>query len=379
MSSEARGAADRRRELVSRMLRQRGLEDGRDAIPRRPDPSEHPLSFAQQRLWFLDQLEPGSPRYNMFVAYRLEGTLDAPALERTLAEILRRHEVLRARFTAKDGEPRVHIAPPGPLPMARHDLEGRGAAERDARIEDLALEHARRPYDLAGGPLVRAALLRLGPREHLLLLGMHHVVSDGWSAGVLTRELCALYEAFSQGLPSPLPELAVQYADFAAWQRQSLRGEVLDGQVAYWRRQLEGLTTLELPTDRPRPPVQTFAGAWRFRALPPGLVDRVRDLGQREGATLFMTLLAAYAAVLSRLQRPGRCRDRRSHREPHARRARGPDRLLREHPRAPERPLGRPELPRAVAPGPRDGGLLPTRTRTSRSRSWSRSSGRSGT
>jgi hypothetical protein len=242
MSTEARGAADRRRELLSRMLRQRGIEDGRDAVTRRAEPSEHRLSFSQQRLWFLDQLEPESPRYNMFVAYRLEGRLYTPALERSLAEILRRHEVLRTRFEAVDGEPRVRVAAPGPFPIAHHDLEGIEGTEREARIEALGMEAARRPYDLAHGPLVRASLLRLDAREHLLLLGMHHIASDGWSAGLLTRELCALTRPSARAGHRRWPSCrSVRRLRGVA--AAPLRGEVLDGQVAYWRRRLEGLTT----------------------------------------------------------------------------------------------------------------------------------------
>jgi amino acid adenylation domain-containing protein/non-ribosomal peptide synthase protein (TIGR01720 family) len=303
--SEGRGAAaqlaEKKRELLARLLKERGiLGPAGDAVVRRPNPEAIPLSFAQQRLWFLDQLEPESPRYNAFTAFRLEGALHVPALAQGLGEILRRHEALRMRFVEVDGEPELRLDPAGPFPVTTVDLRGLAPAEQGAEVQRLALAEARLPFRLAEGPLVRATLLRLADAQHVLLLSMHHIVSDGWSMGVFVRELWTLYEAFRQGRPSPLPELPVQYADFAAWQREQLQGDVLEGQLAYWRKQLAGLTALELPTDRPRPPVQGFAGAWRLRALPAGLIDRVRALSQEESATPYMTLLAVFAELLRR-------------------------------------------------------------------------------
>ncbi|HEX8694997.1 MAG TPA: amino acid adenylation domain-containing protein, partial [Longimicrobium sp.] len=217
-----------------------------------------PLSFAQERLWFLDRLEPGSSTYNIPVAWRLGGALDEAALERALGEIVRRHEALRTVFTEVDGSPVQVVAPFGGFALPVEDLSGLSEADREAAVEHRAAEEAGRPFDLSEGPLFRATLLRLGGEDHVLLLSMHHVVSDGWSMGVLFRELSALYGAYREGRESPLPELPVQYADYAVWQREQLAGEVLDRQLAYWKERLAGAPELlELPTDHPRPAVQT--------------------------------------------------------------------------------------------------------------------------
>jgi amino acid adenylation domain-containing protein/non-ribosomal peptide synthase protein (TIGR01720 family) len=293
--------AARKRALLARLLNERGVAaPSADAIGRRSDAEAFPISFAQQRLWFLDQLEPESPRYNVFTVLGLHGALDAGALELTLTEILRRHETLRARFVQAGGRPRQLIAPPGPFPLASHDLSGLPQAERQEELRRLALAEALGPFDLSRGPLVRGTLVRLDREENALLLGMHHIASDGWSMGVLTGELAALYAAFREGRPSPLPDPPLQYADFAAWQREWLSGEVLGAELAYWRRRLGGLETLELPTDRPRPAVQSFAGAIQSVALRAGLLEGLRKLGQRHEATLFMTFLAALQALLHR-------------------------------------------------------------------------------
>ncbi|WP_164021878.1 non-ribosomal peptide synthetase, partial [Pyxidicoccus trucidator] len=216
-----------------------------------------PLSFAQQRLWFLDQFIPDSALYNMPAPLRLEGTLDTAALERSLTELVRRHEVLRTSFPSEAGQPLQVIASPSPLSLERVDLSALPAAEREDEARRLIEAECRKPFSLARGPLLRALLLKLADAEHVLLLNVHHIISDGWSLGVLVREVAALYEAFCQGQPSPLPELPVQYADFAAWQRQWLQGEALEAQFSYWRQQLAGSPqVLELPTDRPRPATQ---------------------------------------------------------------------------------------------------------------------------
>ncbi len=261
-----------------------------------------PLSFAQQRLWFLDQLEPGSASYNLPEAVRLTGALNVGALERALNEIVRRHEALRTTFTlTADGRPLQVIAPALTLALAVTDLSALPAPQREAEATRLATAEAQRPFDLAAGPLVRAGLLRLAAAEHILLLTLHHIVGDDWSSSVLTQELAALYDAFSHGRPSPLPDLRLQYADFAAWQRGWLQGEVLETQLGYWRRQLAGAPpVLELPTDRPRPAVQTFNGAYQSFTLPASLTRQLKAFTQREGATLFMTLLAAFAALVQR-------------------------------------------------------------------------------
>ncbi|HEX8272300.1 MAG TPA: amino acid adenylation domain-containing protein, partial [Longimicrobiaceae bacterium] len=252
-----------------------------------------PLSFAQERLWFLEQLSPGGHVYTIPGALRLEGPLDAGALEATLGEIVRRHEALRTRFPSDGGRPWQEVLPPEPFrlpvePVAAAEVEGRVRAEVE------------RPFDLERGPLFRATLLRLQEDEHVLVLSMHHVVSDGWSLGVFFGELSALYGAFREGRGSPLPEPAVQYGDYAVWQRAWLRGEALEAQLAYWRGRLAGAPALELPTDHPRPAVQGFAGARHALTLDADEAEGVRRLARREGATLYMVLLAALQVLLGR-------------------------------------------------------------------------------
>ncbi|HEU4558943.1 MAG TPA: non-ribosomal peptide synthase/polyketide synthase, partial [Longimicrobium sp.] len=260
-----------------------------------------PLAFAQERLWFLDRLEPGSTTYNIPVAWRLGGTLDEVALERALGEIVRRHEALRTVFTEVGGSPVQVIAPFGGFALPVEELSELGEADREAALRRRADDEARRPFDLAAGPLFRAALLRLGAEDHVLLLGMHHIVGDGWSLGVLGRELAALYAAYREGRESPLPELPVQYADYAVWQREQLAGDALDRQLAYWKERLAGAPELlELPTDRPRPAVQSYRGATVPVALSPELLERLQALGRSEGATLYMTLLGAFQVLLSK-------------------------------------------------------------------------------
>ncbi|RKH23519.1 non-ribosomal peptide synthase/polyketide synthase, partial [Corallococcus sp. CA031C] len=258
-----------------------------------------PLSFAQQRLWLLDQLQPGGSAYNIPAALRLEGALDAAALEQAFTELVRRHESLRTTLHEENGAPMQRVHAPAPFALPVLDLSTHEAAETEARR--LAQEEAGTPFDLARGPLMRARLLRLSAHQHVLLLNLHHVVSDGWSGGVLVREVSALYEAFRQGRPSPLPELPVQYADYTVWQRSWLQGEVLERQVAWWKQQLTGAPhALELPTDFPRPPVQSArGGAVHFR-LPVSVSQALETLGQEEGATLFMALLASTQALLGR-------------------------------------------------------------------------------
>ncbi len=271
--------------------------------PLRPAPRvvDLPLGFAQERLWFLDQLQPGQPTYNLPYFVRLEGRLDRAVLERVLNEVVRRHEALRSSFPARGGRPVTVVAPTLALALPHVDLRGLPAEIRQAEAERLARAEARRPFDLERGPLVRAQLVRTAEDEHLLLLGLHHIVSDAWSRGVLLRETAALYQAFGRGLPSPLPELAVQYPDFAVWQREWLRGEVLEQHLGPWRRRLAGAPAqIELPTDRPRPAVATFRGAVASRRLAAGLGNTVRSLGARESATPFMVLLSGFLALLHR-------------------------------------------------------------------------------
>src|SRR6185503_10043166 len=260
-----------------------------------------PLSFAQQRLWFLDQMEPGSSFYNIPAAVRLRGVLNVEALERTLSEVVRRHEVLRTHFVAVDGEPVQVIEPAAPIKLEVLDLSVLGEAERTAANQRLIAEEAQQPFDLERGPLLRVRLIRLGAEEHVALVTMHHIVSDGWSIGVLVREVAALYTAYVRGEESQLEELSVQYADFAHWQRTWLQGEVLDAQLDYWRAELaDAPTVIDLPIDKPRPPVQTYRGAYHPVQLSSELSAQLRDLSRRHGSTLFMTLLAAFDLLLCR-------------------------------------------------------------------------------
>ncbi|HEU4883761.1 MAG TPA: condensation domain-containing protein, partial [Longimicrobium sp.] len=260
-----------------------------------------PLSFSQRRLWFLDRMEPGNATYNLPNAVRLRGALDVPALERALGEIVRRHEALRTVFAEADGSPVQVIAPFGGFDLPVEDLSGLGEADREAAARRRVGEEAARPFDLAAGPLFRAGLLRLGGEDHVLLFSMHHIVSDAWSLGVFLRELSALYAAYREGRASPLPELEVQYADFAAWQHEQMAGGVLDRQLAYWRERLaDAPALLELPADHPRPAVQTYRGATLPVAFPIELLERLQALGRSEGATLYMTLLAAFQVLLSK-------------------------------------------------------------------------------
>ncbi len=259
-----------------------------------------PLSFAQQRLWFLDQLEPGSSFYNTTAAVRLDGPLNISALNSAFDEIIRRHESLRTTFGSVGGAPQQVIAPELKLTLPVFDLGSLPASEREAEASLRAGEEAQRPFDLSIGPMLRATLLRLGDEEHILLLTMHHIISDGWSMRVLVREVATLYEAFAAGKPSPLPAPSIQYADYAAWQREWLQGALLENQIEYWKRRLEGAATLELPTDRARPPVQTYIGARCDFELTDELSQQVKEFSQRAGATLFMTLMAAFQTLLHR-------------------------------------------------------------------------------
>jgi amino acid adenylation domain-containing protein len=260
-----------------------------------------PLSFAQQRLWFIDQLEPDSPLYNMPLALRVEGPLAAAHLVWSLTEVVRRHEALRTVFAAVEGMPEQVVLPPAPFALPVVDLSALRRAARDAQALALTGEEAGRAFDLTQGPLLRGALLRLDADDHVALLTLHHIAGDGWSLGLLVKEVSALYAAAAASRPSPLPELPVQYADFAAWQRSWLTGEVLEQEVSYWSRRLAGLPPLlELPTDRPRPAVQTFRGASRPLALPAELTQQIRTFSQGAGATPFMVLLAGFQVLLAR-------------------------------------------------------------------------------
>ncbi|MEG3959207.1 amino acid adenylation domain-containing protein [Microcoleus sp. herbarium2] len=262
---------------------------------------EMPLSFAQARLWFLEQLEPGNAFYNISAAVRLSGHLNVAALEQSLNQIISRHEALRTNLVTVNGKPVQVIASTLTLTVPVVDLQQLPESQREIYSQRLANEEAVQPFDLATEPLVRTKLLQLNEVEHVLLLTIHHIVSDGWSMGVLVRELAALYEAYCNDSLLVLPELPIQYPDFAVWQQQWLQGEVLESQLAYWKQQLGGAPALlELPTDRPRPAVQTFQGAHQSFALSKEVTEALITLSQRQGVTLFMTLLAAFGTLLHR-------------------------------------------------------------------------------
>jgi len=283
------------------LLEQRLRQQRSAAIPRSASAPSYPLSFSQERLWFLQQLEPESALYNQAASVRFQGRLQVEILERSLAEVLRRHQVLRSRLQQIEGQPRQTIAPWEPLKLPLLDLRSHPEADREAEVQRLALAIAQQPFDLSRDPLLRTQLLKLDAETHVLLVALHHSISDGWSKGILIREVAALYQAFAQGLPSPLPTLPIQYTDFAVWQRQQLQGEVLNRHLSYWKQQLRGpLPVLELPTDRPRPPVQTFRGAQQSFQPSQTLSQALKRLSQEQGVTLFMVLLAAFKTLLHR-------------------------------------------------------------------------------
>ncbi|MBW4597353.1 MAG: amino acid adenylation domain-containing protein [Brasilonema angustatum HA4187-MV1] len=266
-----------------------------------PRDGELPLSFAQQRLWFLHQLSPDSRSYNMLLILRLEGSLNIVALEQSLGELVCRHEILRTTFPTVDGKPVQRIAPFTALTLPVYDLQGLSVQEQTDRIREMANSQASQSFDLAVGPLVQFTLLQLSNHEYVLLLKMHHIIYDGWSLNIFFGELSIAYAAFTQGLPNPLAQLPIQYADFAVWQRQWLTGEVLERQLNYWQQQLAGVSSvLELPTHKPRPPVQTYIGGVERFQLDRHLTQSLKQLSQESDATLFMTLLAAFLVLISR-------------------------------------------------------------------------------
>jgi aspartate racemase len=277
------------------------LRNGESCIDGSKEAVVIPASFAQQRLWFLHQLESGSPVYNIPLTYRVTGPLNMAALEESLREIVRRHESLRTTFAAVDGQPVQVISPEASLKLAVMDFGELPEADWEAEVQRRATNEAQRPLDLARGPLLITELLRLSEGVHVFLVIMHHIVFDDWSMDVFFRELATLYEAYSAGGASPLPELPIQYADFAVWQREWLQGDELDSQLDYWRQQLGShLSVLELPTDRARPAIQSFRGAWQSLALSKDLTEALNALSHQEGVTLFMTLLAAFKTLLHR-------------------------------------------------------------------------------
>jgi uncharacterized protein YbdZ (MbtH family) len=270
------------------------------SIPRRHDSVAWPMSFAQQRLWFLDQLEPESSFYNMAQSIRLEGSLNVEDLKKSLCTIVERHEVLRTNFIDVAGVPSQHIAPAKAIPVSEIDLTESPERERSEMLQRLLQEESGRQFNLSRDLMLRATLVRLAASDHILLLVTHHIASDGWSSAILWQELAALYGAFSRGESDPLPELPIQYADFAVWQRQWLQGDILERQLSYWKKQLSGFEVLNLPTDRPRPAIQTHRGSQQSIDLSKELTQNLMGLCRSERATLFMTLLAAFQVLLYR-------------------------------------------------------------------------------
>jgi amino acid adenylation domain-containing protein len=281
-------------------IRRGGARREAKPIERTHQVGPQPLSFSQEALWFLDQLAPGQPTFNVTAALRINGPLDRGALERGLQQLGRRHQALRTSFVATGGTPRQLVDRDGCLSLETTDLTELPRELRGPEAQRRALEESRRPFDLTRGPLARVSLLRLGDDDHAVLLTMHHLITDGWSFGVAASELAALYEADRQGRPSPLPDPPIQYADFARWQRDQLERGAWSAQIACWGRRLAGVPALELPTDRPRPPIRSAHGALHQLGLSPELSAAVRTVAHREGLTPFMALLAAFQLVLGR-------------------------------------------------------------------------------
>jgi amino acid adenylation domain-containing protein len=303
MSDDPKPAAlsPEQRTLLTLRLRQRRESAPRKSlIPRAETGGVYPLSFEQEQLWFINQLDAASTMHHLNHTFRLAGTNDA-ALAQTIDELVRRHEILRTTFVVRGGRPHQIVAPARPGMLAILDLRETDEHEREPRALRLATEQARRPFDLAQGPLFRASLLRLTDETALLLLTLHHIVTDWWSFKILFKELTVLYRAFASGRPSPLAELPIQFGDFAVWQQQQLQGATLEGLLSYWKQQLAAAPPLlKLPTDRPRPPVQTSRGIRQHFSLPRNLYDACESLSRREGVTLFTTLLAVFQTLLHR-------------------------------------------------------------------------------
>jgi amino acid adenylation domain-containing protein len=297
----------KRRELLAKLLKRDGNNLATTTIVSLPrESAEIPLSFSQQRLWFLDQLEPGSHAYHIPVQLRLKGSLNLPALEKTFGEIVRRHEILRTSFPSLDGRPMQFIMPALPVRLPLVDLRGMEEPEREERMREIALEEIQRPFNLVTGPLLRLMLLQAGDEDQVLLINMHHIVSDGWSLGVFLQEVSVLYEAYSGGQPAMLPEMAFQYADFAHWQREALQGPVMETELAYWKEQLrDRQPVLLLPLARPRTAKQNFRVGQEPFMLDQELSEALKRLARQEGVTQFMLLLAAFKTLLYRYTQQG--------------------------------------------------------------------------
>ncbi|HLJ26156.1 MAG TPA: non-ribosomal peptide synthase/polyketide synthase [Candidatus Angelobacter sp.] len=289
------------RELAA-AVDQMGLAEKIPAITRVPRDAAIPLSYTQQRVWFIERMAPGGAAYNLPAAVRIKGVLDLALLERVLQEIISRHETLRTRFEVVDGEPRQVIEDTVTVPLPVTDLSGH-AEELETTAETLARAEIQKSFDLQRGPLIRTSLLKLTEQEHILIVTMHHMITDGWSVGILVREVSALYKSFSDGRPSPFAELPIQYADYSVWQRQWVSGEVLEQQLNYWKKQLAEVSVLDLPTDFPRPLLQSQRGSTFRSSIPLELTVELKQISLQHGTTLYMTLLAAFQVLMSRYSR----------------------------------------------------------------------------
>jgi hypothetical protein len=292
---------EKRAALKRKLLAKREGSRSNVITPQPRSGQPFPLSFAQERLWFIHQWNPHNPAHNISLTIRIKGQLDLDLLLKSCAEIILRHEPLRTTFEMAKGTSVQIVSPTPPLVFALVDLEQLAAAEQETLVPQLVREEARQPFDLTTGPVYRALMLRLDAQAHVLVLTTHHIVTDGWSLQVLVRELGAAYTGFVTGTPVRFADLPIQYVDYAVWQRQNLQGAELEKQIAYWKQQLDPMpAVLELPTDRPRPPVQTYCGASYSFTLSRPLTEAIKALSRREGTTLFMTLLAAFKTLLYR-------------------------------------------------------------------------------
>src|ERR1041384_4658042 len=300
LTKQIEGLSLQQRDVLALLLARKKRE-GSHIAPVSRTADTFPLSFAQESLWFLSQLQQGSAVSNVSGGVRMEGPLSVTALERALNEVVRRHESLRTTIREIESGPVQIITNPQIFHMPKFDLRKVSVAQREAEAQLLLANEAGKPFNVDGGPLFRATLLLLSAEEHILLLTMHHIISDGWSIGILVRELIELYEACADSRPSTLPDLPVQYVDFAVWHREWLQGEVLDKSISYWKEKLAGVPSLlELPTDRPRPPSQSFSGTRHPIAISQELTESLKALAEQHNATLFMVLLAAFKVFLFR-------------------------------------------------------------------------------
>ncbi|MDY6900225.1 MAG: condensation domain-containing protein, partial [Cyanobacteriota bacterium] len=291
-----------KRALLEQQLQKKASKTKQEnnIFPRKNN-QEAPLSFSQQQMWFLNQFEPGNPAYNRPTNISLTGTINVAVLEKSLNEIIRRHEILRTSFEEINGKPFQKINPNTTLSLPIVELSHLNSENKEIEVQKIAIEQAQQKFDLSQAPLLKAKLVRLHEQEHILLLTMHHIAFDGWSMGVLLKDLAAIYEAFLTGKTSSLPELPIQYADFAIWQKQQQQTQKLESQLKFWKKQLGGkLPVLELPTDRPRAAVQTFRGAKHSLLLSKELSESLKATSFKENVTIFMTLLAAFQILLYR-------------------------------------------------------------------------------